>query len=156
APMEAIAHLNEGLQALAHWPKRAPTFAIEIELQLHLAMSYIGLEGWSGRHTDAAYRRALELSRRHGDLRQRSMALWGVSRSLMVTDLEASLKLAREYLALAKASGDEEIALMAHTALTTSNFYLGNLTAARRSVDYVLTHYRPADHRSLVNRYQHD
>jgi len=45
--MEAIAHLNEGLQALAHWPKRAPTFGIEIELQLHLAMSYIGLEGWS-------------------------------------------------------------------------------------------------------------
>src|SRR4029077_8555994 len=105
APMEAIAHLNEGLQALEHWPKRAPTFASEIELQLHLAMSYIGLEGSPGRHTDAAYRRTLELSRRHGDLRQRSMALWGVSRSLMVTDLEASLKLAREYLALAKASG---------------------------------------------------
>jgi class 3 adenylate cyclase/DNA-binding MarR family transcriptional regulator len=156
APMEAIAHLNEGLQALAHWPKRAPTFGIEIELQLHLAMSYIGLEGWSGRHTDAAYRRALELSRRHGNLRQRSMALWGVSRSLMLTDLEASLRLTREYLALAEATGDEEIALMAHTALTTSNFYLGNLTAARRSVSYILSHYRLRDHQALVNRYQHD
>ena len=156
ALMEAIAHLNEGLQALARWPKRTRAFSVEIELQLHLAMSYIGLEGWSGRHTDAAYRRALELSRRHGDLRQKSMALWGVSRSLLGTDLRASLKLAREYLALAEATDDEEIALMAHTALTTSNFYLGHLTAARRSVDYVLTHYRPADHRSLVNRYQHD
>ena len=85
--MEAIAHLNEGLQALARWPKRTRAFSVEIELQLHLAMSYIGLEGWSGRHTDAAYRRALELSRRHGDLRQKSMALWGVSRSLLGTDL---------------------------------------------------------------------
>src|SRR5262245_17206667 len=156
APLEAIAHLNEGLQTLTRWPKRAQTFGVEIELQLHMAMSYIGLEGWSGRHTDAAYRRALELSRRHGNLRQKSMALWGVSRSLMLTDLEASLKLAREYLALGEATGDEEISLMAHTALTTSNFYLGHLTAARRSVEYVLTHYRFRDHRTLVNRYQHD
>jgi class 3 adenylate cyclase/DNA-binding MarR family transcriptional regulator len=156
AALEAIAHLNEGLLALKRWPKPAETFAIEIELQLHMAMSYIGLEGWSGRHTDAAYRRALELSRRHGNLRQKSMALWGVSRSLMLTDLEASLKLAQEYLALGEAAGDEEIALMAHTALTTSNFYLGHLTAARHSVEYVLSHYRFRDHRTMVNRYQHD
>jgi class 3 adenylate cyclase/predicted ATPase/urease gamma subunit len=156
APMEAIAHLNEGLQALAHWPDQARARGVEIELLLHLAMSYIGLEGWSGRHTDAAYRRALELARRHGSLRQKSMALWGVSRSLMVTDLEASLQLAREYLALAQATGDDEIALMAHTALTTSNFYLGHLAAARRSVDYILDHYRLRAHRNLVDRYQHD
>jgi hypothetical protein len=156
APMEAIAHLNEGLQTLTRWPNQAQAFGVEIELQLQLAMTYIGLEGWSGRHTDAAYRRALELSRRHGNPRQKSMALWGVSRSLMLTDLGASLKLTQEYLALAEATGDEEIALMAHTALTTSNFYLGHLAAARQSVDYVLAHYRLNDHRNLVNRYQHD
>jgi class 3 adenylate cyclase len=156
AHKEAITHLDAGLQTLRNWPKRAKTFEIEIELQLHLAMSYIGFEGWSGRHTDAAYRRALELSRSHGNLRQKSMALWGVSRSLLGTDLQGSLRLAREYLALAEATGDMESALMAHVALTTSNFYLGNLVEARRSVEFVLKHYRERAHRNLVNRYQHD
>jgi hypothetical protein len=40
--------------------------------------------------------------------------------------------------------------------MTTSNFYLGHLTAARRSVNYILGHYRVRDHHTLVNRYQHD
>lgn len=156
AQKEAITHLDAGLQALRHWPAPVSTVEIEIELQLHLAMSYIGIEGWSGPHTDAAYRRALELSRSHGNLRQKSMALWGVSRSLLGTDLQGSLRLAREYLALAEATGDMEIALMAHVALTTSNFYLGNLAEARQSVEFVLKHYRERGHRNLVNRYQHD
>jgi class 3 adenylate cyclase/DNA-binding transcriptional ArsR family regulator len=157
AHLESIAHLTEGLRLLSRWPDQGRARRVEIELQLHLAMAYLGLQGWAGPHVVAAYARALKLSRSNGTLQQRSMALWGVSQGQMVaTKFKPSLKLAEEYLALGRSAKDDEIALMAHTAALTSNFYMGNLEAARRSVEFVRAHYRKDAHAALIERYHHD
>ncbi|MEM6461537.1 MAG: adenylate/guanylate cyclase domain-containing protein [Pseudomonadota bacterium] len=157
AHREAIANTIEGLHQLERWSDRTKAQELEIELQMHHAMAYISIEGWAGPHVLRAYERALELCRSGGSVRQRSIALFGFSRGKMVaTDLEHSLNLADESLAFAESVDDVEVALMAHTSAVTSNFYLGNLEAAKKSAEYIFRHYAAAEHLPFVEHYHHD
>ena len=140
-------------------PSTRQTFEIEIELQLHLAMSYIGLEGLVG----PAYRCRLSPCPRarapsHGSLRERVHGAGGASPRGLLGHLGLPPCSAwLDQLALPSGRRPMEIALMSHVALTTSNFYLGNLVeGAPIGRVPCSSHYRERAHRHLVNLYQHD
>jgi predicted ATPase/class 3 adenylate cyclase len=157
ANKEAIATLREALDLVAKLPASEPRFQQEIELLSLLAMAYTALSGWSAPAVERCYGRALELCRAHGSLRQRSIVLWGVTVTKLVKcEFAKSLAYAHEFLDLAASAQDDEVALMAHAAALIANFFLGNLEAARRSVEFVCARYDGEAHGRLVQVYQHD
>jgi class 3 adenylate cyclase/predicted ATPase/ABC-type transport system involved in cytochrome c biogenesis ATPase subunit len=157
ANKEAAAHLRQALDLVPRLSTEQQRIAAEIELQSALAMALTAREGWSGPQVGHAYDRALTLCRDHGTIRQRSIALWGVTTAKLVgAQLAEALQYAQEFVALAESCGNDEVGLMAHTALLIANFFTGRLPEARASVELVCARYNPALHSNLVQVYQHD
>jgi predicted ATPase len=157
ANREAAAHIRQALELVPTLSTEKGRVVAEIELQSTLAMALTAREGWSGPQVGNAYTRALTLSRDHGTIRQRSIALWGVAMAKLVgAQLAEALQYAEEFVALADACGNDEVELMAHTASLIANFFIGRLTEARASVEIVCARYDPRLHSNLVQIYQHD
>jgi class 3 adenylate cyclase/predicted ATPase len=154
---EVIANLSEGLRLVPNLPDSPERSRIEMTLHTHLAMAYGALGGWSHPRADHSYGRAFELSNTHGSVREKTIVLWGMTIGTLVnSNLPKALEHANELKKLAKASGDDETAVMAHAALLNANFFLGRLTEARNSARFVTEQYDPAVHSKFVQIYQHD
>jgi class 3 adenylate cyclase len=154
---EVIANLSGGADLISKLPESPQRFRLEIALHSRLAMAYAALSGWWHPQVDRAYGRALELCRRHGNVREKSIVLWGLTMARLVnSQLHEALEYSREFVALASESGSDEAALMAHTSMLVVNFFLGKLSDAKSSARRVFERYDPSIHRKLVQIYQHD
>jgi class 3 adenylate cyclase/tetratricopeptide (TPR) repeat protein len=154
---EVIANLSEGVRLVSKLEESQERFTLEIALHSQLAIAHAALRGWWHPHVDEAYGRIIELCRHHGNVREKSVVLWGLTMARLVnSQLQEALEYAREFLALASASRSDETALMAHTSMLVVNFFLGRLLEARNSAKCVFQLYHARAHRELLQVYQHD
>jgi predicted ATPase/DNA-binding winged helix-turn-helix (wHTH) protein len=103
-----------------------------------------------------AWARALEIAERLGDTDCQMQALFALFSSYSIgKQHRAALEWAQRYCAVVASRPDRNNDLMGERMIGTSKFTLGDLTAARRHFERVLSHHVPHD-RSHISRYQSD
>ena len=157
ANVEAIAHLTKGLEVLNTLPE-TPTRA-QHELLLHLALGtpLAMAQGWAAPEVGKAYSRALELSRRVGDLPQPFPGLLGLWRFYILrAEFQTAHELGEQLLTFARRGDDPVSSLVAHVAQGITLFYRGAFTQARVHLEQAVALYDLRQHRALAYRFGED
>jgi class 3 adenylate cyclase/tetratricopeptide (TPR) repeat protein len=157
AAHEAVAHLQSALGILARFPESRHRDKTELGLQTSLGGALIAAKGFAAPETGGAFARAWELCQRVGDEGRQYPVLFGrwihhISRA----ELDQSLAVAGDLLRLAEAQADPVPRIIAHRALANSQFFIGDLVAARTHAEQALACYQPARRPELAVRYAAD
>jgi predicted ATPase/DNA-binding winged helix-turn-helix (wHTH) protein len=151
---EAIDHLTTAVKLIRALPETTERLQHEIDLQLMLAETQVGRQGFAAPPVGQAYTRAYELCARGGDGSQHLRALAGLRLFyLMRAELPQALAAGQQLLAVAQRSQRAEFLMEAHRALGMVLYPLGNLTQARTHLEQGLVLADAHWHRSP---YQHD
>ena len=147
ANVEAIAHLNKGLEALGALPDGPERARRELNLLTMLGPTLIATKGYAVPEVEHAYRRAWQLCQELGDTPQQFSALHGLwFVHYLRAELEASRNFAEQLVDVAKDRQDSGLELAAHRSLGYTLLFLGELEAARSHLGQVITVYDPAIH----------
>ena len=157
AAHEAVAHLQSALSILAGFPESRHRDKTELGLQTSLGGALIAARSFAAPETGRAFARAWELCQRVGDEGRLCPVLFGrwihhVSRA----ELDDSLAVAGDLLRLAETHADPVPRIIAHRALANSQFFIGDLVAARTHAEQALACYQPARRPELAVRYAAD
>ncbi len=151
AYVEAIAHLTKGLEILKTLPDSSKRVQQELFLQTTLGQALADIKGFAASEVEAAYARALELSRRVGETPQLFPVLQGL-RAFYVSRAEYRVahKLGEQFLSLAQNLQDPALLLQAHQGLGSPLCMSGEFAAALEHFDQAIAFYNPTQHRSLT------
>jgi predicted ATPase/DNA-binding winged helix-turn-helix (wHTH) protein len=151
---EAIAHLTTAVELIHALPETPERLQHEIALQLMLAETQVGSQGFAAPPVGQAYTRAYELCAHGGDGAQHLRALAGLRLFyLMRAELPHALAAGQQLLAVAQRSQRAEFLMEAHRALGMVLYPLGDLTQARTHLEQGLA---LADAHWRRSPYQHD
>jgi class 3 adenylate cyclase/tetratricopeptide (TPR) repeat protein len=121
---EAVAHLRQGLDALALLPPGRERDLFELDLQIALGTRLMALSGWTAPDVVRAWTRARGLCELSGDTERRATVLWGQSVVQYVgADFATAVQTGEELLHFARARGQ-----------------LVELVIAHRTLGHILTH----------------
>lgn len=136
AHAEAITHLSRALDGLEDLPDGLERSRLEVGLHLALGPALIVTRGYAAPEVERTYSRALDLSRKLGELSDVARALRGLwNVHLVRAELGTARELAIELLARARAARDPELLGFAHAALGETLFHAGKLETARDHLD---------------------
>ena len=154
--MEAIAHLEKGLELIQLLPESTERAKLELALQFELATSLVVPRGPSAPEVEQAYVRALALCREVGETATLIPVLQGLRRLYALRgdqdDGHKARKLGEQLLALAQQRQDNRLLQEAHWALGQTLYYLGELDPARSHLERSSTFYTPHPLTSQENR----
>jgi predicted ATPase len=139
AHLEATAHLTRGLELLPTLPDTPERAQHELTLQIALGASLLITKGYGAPDVEHAYNRARVLCQQVGDMAQLSrvlFALWVVYANR--AEHTPARELGEQLLDLAQRLSHPTSLLVAHHALGTTLFLLGELTPARHHLDHAL------------------
>jgi class 3 adenylate cyclase/tetratricopeptide (TPR) repeat protein len=154
AMAEAAGHLSRGLEVLASLPEGPARRSKELDLQTALGRALIAAKGYAADETGQAFARARALSAEMEDGPQLFPVLFGQSLfRLLRGELDIAREVAQEMLGLAERQQDSASLVVAHRALGTNLFWLGQPAIARGHIDQALTLFDPAEHAQLAERY---
>jgi len=157
ANVEAIRHLTTGLDLLKTLPATQAQAQRELSLQLLLGVPLMATKGWAAPEMEHAYGRALELCHRSGETPQLFSALWGLWAYYAVRgELRRGAELSRRMLHSAQCSQDPALLLVAHRACGATDYFLGELPAARGHIEEGLRLYDCQLHAELAFVYGED
>src|SRR4029453_10627575 len=142
AHVEAIVHLNKGLELLRALPDTLERTQHELVLQTLLGPALIVSKSFAAPEVEQAYTRARELCQRVGDTPQ----LFPVLRGLWVfyssrAELRTAQELGEQLLKLAQPAPTSTLFLEANRALGETLFWLGELAPARQSLEQAISLY---------------
>lgn len=126
ASLEAVAHLEKGLDLVETLPNSPERSRQELDLQLALCSALIQTKGQGASELDPHYRRARQLCREIGDPRRLfkvTHGLWNYHAAQC--QLETAEGLCEELLALARQQSDPGLLLQAHHATWTTAASVG-------------------------------
>ncbi len=136
ANQEAIAHLKRALRLTELTPASPERKAAELALNLAIAPAFMAINGWAAHEVEDSCRRALQLAEEVGAHESVLPALWGLWSTYLVRgQITRALSVAERVLALANASGNPLLGVMARHAMVFTLFYLGDLSSALRHAD---------------------
>jgi TOMM system kinase/cyclase fusion protein len=157
AHVEAIAHLSKGLEVLrtlADTPERAQQ---ELGLQIALGQAWMAVKGQGVLEVERAYTRARELCQQVGETPELFPVLWGLWRFYLVwAEYQTARELAEQGLSLAQRDQDPALMLVAHHALGTTAYFLGEVSLARAHLEQGMALYDLQQHHYLAFRYGMD
>ena len=152
---EALGHLTSGLKLLETLPETPGRDSVEIEYQALLGSIYVQARGNASPEAAEAYGRAYEICQRADNPSSLFPILWGVwlVKSISGQSIKA-LEIAEEMLNLA--GEDKEPSMIAHVALTASNFWAGRYSTAGAHIKKALALYAPEMHEEQFLAYSFD
>jgi predicted ATPase/class 3 adenylate cyclase len=149
ANVEAVAHLQKGLELLKRLPSSSARDQQELDLQIALGSPLIVTKGYTAPEVEQAYLRAQELGRRVGDVSHLFTATWGLwIHNLTRMRLKTARRLADELLSLARRGSDPAYLLQARHATWTTCLYLPELSACAEETEKGVVLYDRDQHRS--------
>ncbi|ANG62720.1 hypothetical protein A8C75_09640 [Marinobacterium aestuarii] len=149
ANSEAVDHLGAALELLARLPDTPERQRQELGLQLALGPVWMAIRGYAACEVETTYRRALALSQHSGDVPGQFTALFGLDAYYVVRgELQAAKDMAEQLLQLAEREQDTDFLLEAHGSVGPVLFPLGELAAARKTLEQGVALYDPRQHRS--------
>jgi predicted ATPase len=153
ANQEAISHLTTGLSLLQTLPETLERHQQELPLQIALGAASLMVRGHTAPEVEAAYTRARGLCQQLGDTQDVFSVLFGLWRFYVVrADYHLARQLGEDLLGLAERSDETPLYVIAHYALGTTCWFLGELLPARSHLEEGMARYMPAQRRSPVFR----
>ena len=157
ADLEAVKHLRAALAQLERVTDVGLRGPLEFELQAALGRALSTVRGFTAPETDDAYARAATLGQRLQVGSRLFPVLWGRCIALRLAgNLAASHRTNREFLRLARRSGDTGHLLTAEFSFGEGLWWFGRPASARRYLERALALYDPMAHRELALDYAYD
>ncbi|HEY3875604.1 MAG TPA: AAA family ATPase [Candidatus Kapabacteria bacterium] len=154
---EASSHYQKGIQLLSELGMDSPARALELPLQLSYGMSIIMMRGYSVPEVKTAIDRAREICPKGVDFPELPMILWLFHVYNFVRgDLNVSVKIAEEFLTIARSRNDSGLLLEANSMLVLERLLGGNFLEARKECAEAMAHYVFEEHRHLAYRFTQD
>jgi predicted ATPase len=153
ANLEAVRHLNTGLELLATLPETPARAQQELDLQLALGPALIATRGNAAPEVEQTYARARVLCAQIGETPHLFPALRGLCRFyLMRGTLPTARELGEQLDRLAQRETTPTLRLEAHEALGTTLFYLGEYATARMHFEQGIAFIDPTADRAMMLR----
>jgi class 3 adenylate cyclase/predicted ATPase len=152
AHVEAVGHLTMALDLLARLPDAPERASQELALQTALGAALMATKGYAAPEVERAYARARELCRQV----EETPALFRVRMGLHIfyrqrAELGASSEIGKQLLALAETVQDPALLVVAHQALGTTLYFMGEFVEARSHLEQGIALYeRRRDARAAV------
>ncbi len=157
AHSEAIEHLSRGLALLEELPPGQEVQERELRLRVALGTPLAMMRGAGTPEVESTYARARELLEDIGDAPQLFGTLWGLSQFYFTRgEIDTSLELNRQILAMAERSGDDRQLVMAHLAAGAPHHYRGEPRLAMPALERSIALYDPERHGQLAHVYGQD
>jgi predicted ATPase len=157
ALIEAISHLDRGLELVATVPLGPGRDAFELALRTCLGRAWQALKGWAAPEVWTSLQPALILAKslnRHDAILSILWGLWG--NVFTQGRIVECLPQVDEMLSLAKAAGDGDLLIAGHAGACGVYGWAGDLIKAVEHADQVLDLYDDEKHRHLVDLLNHD
>ena len=146
ATLEAIAHLNRGIDAASTLPEGPARDRIELDLQFALAPCAIATQGAASKSALAAFQRARELCERLGDPPEYLQVMfWIATASVVRGELPQALEADVELLRRAESRGDKPAWLNAIRGQAMILLFMGRVVEAREVVQQAVDAFDAAD-----------
>ena len=156
AQVEAIAHLNAGLAALAQSTAGLEGDRIELQIQIVLGAAAIFARGYADAEVGRAFGRAHELAEHLQDAPSDVMARMGLWVCHLVRgDLDLSHDIAEQCRHLARGLSSD-LQIQSLTATGCNSFWMGHLSAAREDLEFVLSKLELRSDATRVDWMYHD
>ncbi|HXU04767.1 MAG TPA: AAA family ATPase [Polyangia bacterium] len=157
--LEAISAFSAALEQLAKVPASPERDHVEAELQSSLGLALIQVKGWSVKEVEESYGRALELSRKYGDIPLHvHFGMWAVY--VVRGDRDIIGELAPVFERVLDQSRDPSARFVAHGTLGARAFWTGDFAAADRHLNEAKTYCdrsRPKEQaQALLREYGYD
>jgi class 3 adenylate cyclase/predicted ATPase len=149
ASVEALDHLNKGLEGLKTLPDTPVRTQLELDFLIALGLAYRLTRGYTAPEVARTYGRARAVCQQVGDTPKLGQVLFGLSMyHLGRADYRTAQELGRQLLAEARRQKDIGLILEAHRMLGSSLYYSGEFSAARTHLERGIALYDPQQHRS--------
>ena len=146
AYQEGITNLTKGLELLQTLPDSTERTQQELDLQLALGISLVGLKGCVP-EVELVHKRARELCQKMGDTAKLCQVVGEISVYHYVrAEYQQARELAEEAFNLAQEVEDPLLVALGHWTLGFINFCLGEYIDAQRHLEQVIDFYRPEEH----------
>jgi hypothetical protein len=157
ANVEAIVHLQHGLDVLRHIPDTPERTQLELTLLLPLGTVLMSTKGYGDPEVEHAYARARHLCEQVGA----ASSLFPVLRGLCLfyavrVELQTAWALGEQLLSIAQRQHDPLLLVEAHRVLGVISFWAADMTAATTHFEQGGHWYTPQQHAGLVALYGHD
>ena len=157
ANVEAISHLNKGLEVVLGMPDSPERTHQELALLAALGPVLMAARGWATPEIGTVWKRARELREEVGNTPLALPVLYGAWSFYLVRGEQAtSMKLAFQLQELAKGNRDEGALIEAHFAQCVSHAMRGELLEACAQGDKAIDLYGPKPRPELALNYGHD
>ncbi|MCU0573649.1 MAG: AAA family ATPase [Syntrophobacteraceae bacterium] len=157
ASVEAVSHLTKGLRSLKDLPAGPQRSQLELSLQMALGLGLIATHGYSSEQVLNTFGRAHELCGELAESAQLFSVVFGLFMFHAVrSDRKETRETTSQLLRLAKRSGDPNLLVEAHAAMSVAELLQGAHVSASEHISQCLSVYDPARHRSHVFVYGHD
>ena len=154
ANVEAIAHVQRGLELLTTLPDTPQRTQHELDFLTTLGPALMSTRGYATPEVIQAYSRARELCRQAGEIPEHFPILYNLWLFYLArAEHQTALELGEQCLQLAQRVQDKALLLMAHVAIGISWFHLGNPALACTHLEHTIALYDPAQHHVLAYRY---
>lgn len=149
---EAISHLNKGMEIIGTLPQSPQRDGKELDIRTPLGAAWLALKGWAAPEVWSSFHPALGLAKSLSRHEALVPIYYGLYVSVLTQGRVAeSLDWVDEMLALAEASGEQDLLIVGHRAACTTYYWLGALTQSREHGDRVLALYSEEQHRHLAD-----
>jgi predicted ATPase len=139
ACLEAIGHLNRGLEVLQAMPETPERKRCEIDLQIPLGLALVATKGYAAPEVEGVYVRARALCEQVGQPAELLVVLRGLGQFYMNrAQLETARDLAEQRCQLADQLGDPVSLTMSHTSLVSVLYHMGEFEPALAQFERVL------------------
>jgi class 3 adenylate cyclase/tetratricopeptide (TPR) repeat protein len=136
ANLEAIAHLQRGIEASVHLPDGARKDRLELDFQFALGPCLIATQGPASNKAVATFTRARELCERLGDPPERlQIMFWLATASVIRGELPVAEEMVAVLLRLAEARGNRPALLNAMRGQAMIRLFMGHLIGAREAIE---------------------
>ena len=148
ANVEAAVHFERGLELLPELPETRERHERELKIQMALGPAVVANRGFADANVGRAYARAWELCQLLEDSAHLPLVLRGMELFHYVRgELNKAREFAKQLLDLAEQKQDPALLVGSCQALGQTLFQLGDLIAARRTVEQGIALFDPARHR---------
>ena len=148
ANVEAVTHFNKALELLPQLPGTREWHKRELEIQMALGPALVAARRFSDPGVGQAYARAWELCQLLEDSARLPLVLRGRQVfHYMRGEMNKAREFAKQFLDLAERQQDPALLVGSYHALGQTLFFLGDLIAARSTVEQGIALFDPAQHR---------
>jgi predicted ATPase len=154
ANVEAIAHVQRGLELLTALPDTPQRTQHELDFLTTLGPALMATKGYAAPEVVHAYTRARALCQQVGETPEHVPVLWNLWFFYMArAEHQTAMELGEQCLQIAHRVQDAALLLEAHYALGSSWFLLGNPALAGTYLEQTIALYDAAQHHGLAYRY---